>query len=106
MPQPPVPIVGIGASAGGLPALEALFLNMPADTGLAFVIVTYLPSGRTSALPFFFRFSYCRAAIRPTFPKRDWPLLTFRIASSRFLKSLPWSSTFAPRACDGCDVIF
>jgi chemotaxis response regulator CheB len=31
--------VGIGASAGGLEALERLFAHMPADTGLAFVVV-------------------------------------------------------------------
>ena len=31
------PIVGIGASAGGLEALEALFAHMPPDTGMAFV---------------------------------------------------------------------
>lgn len=35
-------IVGIGASAGGLEALEVFFDNMPAKTGLAFVIVQHL----------------------------------------------------------------
>jgi two-component system CheB/CheR fusion protein len=35
-------IVGIGASAGGLEALERLFQNMQTDTGLAFVIVQHL----------------------------------------------------------------
>ncbi|HEX6962042.1 MAG TPA: chemotaxis protein CheB, partial [Lacipirellula sp.] len=35
-------IVGIGASAGGLEALERLFKNMPADTELAFVIIQHL----------------------------------------------------------------
>ena len=34
--------VGIGASAGGLIALETLFRNMPSDTGLAFVVVQHL----------------------------------------------------------------
>ena len=36
------PIVGIGASAGGLEAIEALFANMPSQTNLAFVIVQHL----------------------------------------------------------------
>lgn len=36
------PIVGIGASAGGLKALEALFAEMPTDTGAAFVVVQHL----------------------------------------------------------------
>lgn len=38
----PTHIVGVGASAGGLEALERMFQNMPADTGMAFVIVQHL----------------------------------------------------------------
>jgi two-component system CheB/CheR fusion protein len=38
----PVFVVGVGASAGGLEALERLFENMPNDTGLAFVVVQHL----------------------------------------------------------------
>ena len=44
-------VVGIGASAGGLEALEELFRNMPADTGMAFVVVTHLHPGHRSLLP-------------------------------------------------------
>lgn len=43
--QPPATIpliVGIGASAGGLEALEDFFDAMPADSGLAFVVVQHL----------------------------------------------------------------
>ena len=36
------PIVGIGASAGGLEALELFLKNMPKDSGMAFVIVLHL----------------------------------------------------------------
>ncbi len=35
-------IVGVGASAGGLEALESFFKTMPPDTGLAFVVVQHL----------------------------------------------------------------
>ena len=35
-------IVGVGASAGGLDALERMFSVMPVDTGMAFVIVQHL----------------------------------------------------------------
>jgi two-component system CheB/CheR fusion protein len=35
-------IVGIGASAGGLEPLERLFSHLPADTGMAFVVVQHL----------------------------------------------------------------
>lgn len=41
-PLPPPLIVGIGASAGGLEALEALFKHMPTTTGAAFVVVQHL----------------------------------------------------------------
>ncbi|MEM6399744.1 MAG: chemotaxis protein CheB [Cyanobacteria bacterium P01_D01_bin.116] len=35
-------VVGIGASAGGLRALEEFFANMPADSGAAYVVVQHL----------------------------------------------------------------
>lgn len=37
----PFPIVGIGASAGGLVALEQLFSHMPPNSGMAFVVVQH-----------------------------------------------------------------
>jgi two-component system, chemotaxis family, CheB/CheR fusion protein len=49
--QPRFPIVGIGASAGGLEALQQLFSNMPADTGMSFVIITHLDPTHESILP-------------------------------------------------------
>ncbi len=45
------PIVGIGCSAGGLEALEALLSHVPADCGMAFVIVQHLDPQHTSNLP-------------------------------------------------------
>jgi two-component system, chemotaxis family, CheB/CheR fusion protein len=36
------PIVGIGASAGGLEAFEQFFTNMPSENGMAFVLVQHL----------------------------------------------------------------
>ncbi|KGF83116.1 chemotaxis protein [Massilia sp. JS1662] len=36
------PVVGIGASAGGLPALLTLFGHMPADNGMAYVVILHL----------------------------------------------------------------
>ena len=41
-PKSPSFIVGIGASAGGLDALERFFDNLPRDTGMAFVVVQHL----------------------------------------------------------------
>lgn len=34
--------IGIGASAGGLEALEALFKDMPSDSGMAFIVIQHL----------------------------------------------------------------
>ncbi|HAH48755.1 chemotaxis protein CheB [Gimesia sp.] len=36
------PIVGVGASAGGLESLEELFAKVPVDSGMAFVVVQHL----------------------------------------------------------------
>jgi len=45
------PIVGIGASAGGLDALELFFENMPADSGMAFVVIQHLDPDYKGILP-------------------------------------------------------
>lgn len=49
-PPPPFPIVGIGASAGGLEALEEFFQHLSADSGMAFVVVPHLDPGHASIL--------------------------------------------------------
>ena len=41
-PSGDFPIVGVGASAGGLEAIEAFFRSMPVDSGMAFVVVQHL----------------------------------------------------------------
>ncbi len=43
-------VVGIGASAGGLAALQRFFRVMPADSGLAFVVILHLDPTRESAM--------------------------------------------------------
>ncbi|MEQ1858300.1 MAG: chemotaxis protein CheB [Chthoniobacteraceae bacterium] len=45
------PIVGLGASAGGLEALEAFLKNVPAKCGLAFVIVQHLDPTHKGIMP-------------------------------------------------------
>ena len=45
------PIVGIGASAGGLEAFSALLKHLPLDTGMGFVLVQHLDPEHDSALP-------------------------------------------------------
>lgn len=43
-------IAAIGASAGGLEALEQFFRHTPADTGIAFIVVQHLAPDHESAL--------------------------------------------------------
>ena len=47
----PFPVVGIGASAGGLEAFTALLEALPADTGMAFLLVQHLDPAHESLLP-------------------------------------------------------
>src|SRR5262245_4945391 len=44
------PVVGIGASAGGLEAFRQLLEHLPTDTGMAFVLVQHLDPKRESVL--------------------------------------------------------
>jgi two-component system, chemotaxis family, CheB/CheR fusion protein len=46
----PFPIVGIGASAGGLAAFEAFFSSMPPESGIAFALVQHLSPDHKSIL--------------------------------------------------------
>ncbi|MBC8017339.1 MAG: chemotaxis protein CheB, partial [Verrucomicrobia bacterium] len=47
----PFPIVGIGASAGGLEALELFLRQVPKNSGLAFVIVQHLDPTHIGIMP-------------------------------------------------------
>ena len=49
--QPGFLIVGIGASAGGLEALEEFFRQIPPGSGMAFVVVSHQPADHVSLLP-------------------------------------------------------
>ncbi len=45
-----LPVVGLGGSAGSIPALQQFFGNMPAQSGLAFVVVLHLSAEHESVL--------------------------------------------------------
>ena len=45
------PIVGIGASAGGLDPIRELLEDLPVDTGMSFVVIQHLATGQESMLP-------------------------------------------------------
>ncbi len=44
------PVVGVGASAGGLDSFRGLLESLPADTGLSLVIIQHLAAGQESML--------------------------------------------------------
>lgn len=48
--RPLQPVIGLGGSAGSLNALRTFFSSMPADSGLAFVVVVHLLPNRDSNL--------------------------------------------------------
>ena len=50
LPEPNCPIIGIGASAGGLEAFELFFKTMPVASGMAFVLVPHLDPDHASML--------------------------------------------------------
>ena len=45
------PVVGIGASAGGLEAFTQLLSHLPIDTGMGFVLIQHLSPSQKSMLP-------------------------------------------------------
>lgn len=47
----PIPIVGLGGSAGALASFEAFFKAMPADSGAAFVVIQHMSPAHKSLLP-------------------------------------------------------
>lgn len=47
----PFPVVGIGASAGGLEAIEEFFQKVTKDSGMAYVVISHTDPARSSLLP-------------------------------------------------------
>ncbi|MFD2594817.1 CheR family methyltransferase [Sphingobacterium griseoflavum] len=45
------PVIGVGASAGGLDAFKAMLKGIPENSGMAFVLVQHLLPGKNSLLP-------------------------------------------------------
>ena len=50
LPRPVLPIVAIGASAGGLEAISRLFDALPSATGCAFIVVQHLDPNHESLM--------------------------------------------------------
>jgi two-component system CheB/CheR fusion protein len=61
------PIVGIGASAGGLEALEQFLLNVPENSGMAYIVVQHLDPTQKGMLPELLQ----RVSLMPVFQAKD-----------------------------------
>ena len=51
----PFPVVGVGASAGGLDAFKTLLAALPAETGMAFILIQHLDPSTPVLWPIFWR---------------------------------------------------
>ncbi len=59
-------VVGIGASAGGLNALQLMLAKLPAQTGLAYVVVQHLAPEQPSILPTLLQRVTCLPVLQAT----------------------------------------
>jgi two-component system CheB/CheR fusion protein len=50
MNVPLFPVVGVGASAGGVEALQRLFKSLPPDGGISYIVVVHLAPAHPSHL--------------------------------------------------------
>ena len=61
------PVVGLGASAGGLEALKAFFSRVPENSGMAYVVVVHMVANQPSLMPELLQ----RVAKVPVTPAKD-----------------------------------
>src|ERR1700730_19469588 len=64
-------VVGLGASAGGLEALDKLFDALPPDTGMAFVLIQHLDATHKSTM---FGLSACHTGEKKLLAAEDMPV--------------------------------
>jgi two-component system, chemotaxis family, CheB/CheR fusion protein len=85
---PGFPVVGIGASAGGLEAFEQFFTHMPPAAGMAFVVVQHLdPSHKSILTELIQRYTRMRV-VEATDGVRLEPDTVFVIPPNRYLAIL------------------
>ena len=83
-----LPIVGIGGSAGGIAALQEFFSAMPADSGMAFVVILHLSPTHESTLPEMFQRSTAMPVMVATDGATVKPNSVYVIPPGKFLASV------------------
>jgi two-component system CheB/CheR fusion protein len=81
-----IPVVAIGASAGGIRSLEALLKALPKETGLAFVVVLHLDPTHPSELAAILSNSAGRPVVQVTGPVKLEKDVVYVIAPDRELR--------------------
>ena len=100
-PAAAFPIVGIGASAGGLESFDKFLRAMPADSGMAFVLVPHLDPGHHSILTEILQRTTSMPVVEAQDQMRVVPSSVYIIPPNRDLRvfhgSLQLSAMEAPR---------
>jgi len=81
-----IPTVGLGGSAGSIPALKTFFERMPADSGMAFVVVIHLAPEHDSHLAEMLQRSTAMPVLRVTQAERVQPNHVYVIPPGRALR--------------------
>jgi two-component system CheB/CheR fusion protein len=67
------PIVGIGASAGGLEALEQFFSHVPDNMGIAFIVIQHLDPNHKGMMPELLQRTTAMTVLQAQNPKTPKP---------------------------------
>ena len=82
------PMLGLGASAGGIKALLEFFSAMPADTGIVFVVVIHLSPKHESTLPALLARATTMSVVAPTDAQKVEPNHVYVIPPGKYLTSI------------------
>lgn len=83
-----MPMVGLGGSAGSLQCLKTFFENIPADTGMVFVVVLHLSPEHESTLPQLLQRSTSMKVLPAEDGVRVTPNTVYVIPPGKYLSSL------------------
>jgi two-component system CheB/CheR fusion protein len=89
------PLVGLGGSAGAIPALQAFFHAMPADSGQAFVVILHLSPEHESTLPEILQRCTSMPVTQVNADVRVAPNCVYVIPPGKLIKTLNGSLTLA-----------
>jgi two-component system CheB/CheR fusion protein len=99
--RPQVPVVALGASAGGLAALEQFFRHLPPATGLAYVVIVHLSPDHESQMAELLQRSTAMKVTEVTAPTEVEPDHVYVIPPERNLSCAEGRLDVLPRPPSG-----